>query len=213
MFSLRPFPSFDREQTISNDFASKLMMTEGITHTGRVAAVRPTIGGATVAASSVGMNDATLESVDLGGSGSLHVDEDFFQDMSASHQPNYTPEQSMNLSKLLLSDEDAPSLTHSDHSETEHLYDLDKERNGEPGPKLGQLLAPAALAGGLFAARQVFNRLSGDDPVDEDMPGIQEVMMHDQAGRWAHMQQAMHSSVTTQESTRGGVAFYMQSSQ
>ena len=149
-----------------------------------------------------------MHDVDMEGSGSLNIDDDFMS--QAPSNSGYVPEQSMNLSKLLYDDDEPPSLTESDGLST----DLSQEKSSGAAP-----FAPAAAAGGVNAMMAVYNRLQGgNDDLDEDMPGIQEVMQMkhfsaapQNANRWTTMQQNMLNQSMAQESTRGGGTFFVQS--
>lgn len=155
-----------------------------------------------------------LQDFDLEGSGSLNMDDDFMSQAPVSD--SYVPEQSMNLSKLLY-DDDPPSLTESDAYDDVSM-DLTQDKAETPS-----VFAPMAATGGVHAMMAVYNRLrSGNDDVDEDMPGIQEVMSMkhfssaenqgvSNANRWAAMQHQGLSQSVAQESTRGGGTFFMQS--
>lgn len=163
--------------------------------------------GASAVSDPYSMQDIMMDS------GSLNVDDGDLQMDEAPdliNEPNYIPEQSMNLSKLLMEDD-------------ENLYDADIAQTIAPqGPGLAEMAAPVAVSGGIHAMRAVYNRLRGmqDDDMDEDTPGVQELMSQMPPGqtapksipegsRWAQMQQSMNHSVA-QESTRGTTGFFMQ---
>ena len=146
-------------------------------------------------------------------SGSLNVDDvdlQFDEAPDLINEPNYIPEQSMNLSKLLMDEDETP-------------FDADMaEKTAPQGPGMAEMAAPAAMAGGMAAMRAVYNRLRGnDDDMDEDTPGVQELMSQmptpqptgpkgiPDGSRWAQMQQSLNHSVA-QESTRGTTGFFMQ---
>jgi hypothetical protein len=117
------------------------------------------------------------------------------------------PEKNMNLSSLLLvDDDDIPSLTESERYEDS--IDIQQVSKDDKGPGMGSMLAPVAVVGGIQAMRAVYNRLRGsEDDYDDDMPGVQEMQ---EASRWTQMNQtAGHGA--TQESVRGGGGFYVNS--
>jgi hypothetical protein len=164
-------------------------------------------GGA--AAGTVGV---VTESYNMMDSGSFNIDD---VDFVTPDLVDDVPEQSMNFSKLLSNDED-------------YLNTTAPKAISESPAAMSSMAAPVAVAGGIQAMRAVYNRLQGgndqDNPVDEDTPGMQEIMSQvashhttiksiPDASRWAQMhgmQQSFNQSVA-QESTRNGAGFFMHS--
>jgi hypothetical protein len=121
----------------------------------------------------------------------------------------------MNLSTLLLGDDDdIPSLTESERYEDS--IDIQQVSKDDKGPGMGSMLAPVAVVGGIQAMRAVYNRLRGsEDDYDDDMPGVQEIILQTQqtpfgqgqgaqeAGQWAQMNQGLAQGAA-QETVRGG---------
>lgn len=146
-------------------------------------------------------NSLNFEDVDL-----LRV-----QAPDLTNKPYYASEQSMNLSKLLLDDDE--------------MFDNNlAQQNPAEGPSMVEAATPLAVAGGIQAMRSVYNRLRGfqDDEMDDDTPGVQELFSQMPTGqstsrtipessRWAQMQSSMNQSIA-HESTRGGTGgFFMNS--
>ena len=201
------FASVDSEQD-SNDFLAPAAMKMAA-QWGGAAAVGGAIGASAIASDRYSsMQDVMMDS------GSLNLDDgDLLQFDEAPpdliNEPNYMPEQSMNLSTLLMDDDE---------------FDADMaEKTAPQGPSMTEMAAPAAMVGGMAAMRAVYNRLRGnDDDLDEDTPGVQELMSQmptpqpttgpkgiPDGSRWAQMQQSLNHSVA-QESTRGTTGFFMQ---